>query len=195
MCMYIFSENSMGSALESTKGFVLCGLWCAAIAIIQNPSNELALIENPIQKEIQIRNANLYFFSWASFICSAYILASVAQDREVVSVSAPTKLVKWYMLIVCSIVVLGISSRLKGLTCSSSFGYEEEMCRRTNYGVSFGVVSAAIAVVPITLSHMGFMKPIIEAPIAVVVLAFYCVGVGKLEFIPFIEQMMPDDFH
>lgn len=168
--------------MESINGSVVCALWAAAIAIIQNPRNSLAIEEVQSSRQIEIRNTNLYFFSWASFIASAYLLTSVAQDHDVVNVRAvPTKLMRWYMLLVCSVVVLGIGSRLKGLTCSTSsgFGFEQETCRRTDYSVSFGVITAALAVIPITLSHMGWMKAFVEAPIAVIVLAFYCVGVGK----------------
>lgn len=180
MNMYFFFENHIGTTMESMKAAAVCGLWAAGIAIIQNPSNGLAIEEVPFTKQIEIRNTNLYFFSWASFITSAYLITSIGQDHDVVNVRAvPSKLMKWYMLLVCSIVVLGISSRLKGLTCSTSFGFEEEKCRRTDYAIGFGVITAALAVIPITLAHLGWMKAFIEAPIAVIVLAFYSVGVGK----------------
>jgi hypothetical protein len=183
VCMYFFFENHVGTTMESINGSVVCALWAAAIAIIQNPRNSLAIEEVQSSRQIEIRNTNLYFFSWASFIASAYLLTSVAQDHDVVNVRAvPTKLMRWYMLLVCSVVVLGIGSRLKGLTCSTSsgFGFEQETCRRTDYSVSFGVITAALAVIPITLSHLGWMKAFVEAPIAVIVLAFYCVGVAVI---------------
>lgn len=190
MNMYMFFETHIGTIKESSFAVIAFALWCAAIAIIQNPKNSLAVKEDDLQ--VVIRNTNLYFFSWASFITSAYVLSSISQDHDVVNVrNVPLKLTRWYLLMVCSVVVLGISSNLKSITCSGSstdlglvstdLAFDENRCRRTDYAISFGVVTTVLTFVPIILSHCGWLKSFIEVPVAVVVLAFYCVGVGKLK--------------
>ena len=189
MNMYMFFETHIGTIKESSFAVIAFALWCAAIAIIQNPKNSLAVFEDDFTKQVVIRNTNLYFFSWASFITSAYVLSSISQDHDVVNVrNVPLKLTRWYLLMVCSVVVLGISSRLKSLTCSGSStglgfdeNFDENRCRRTDYAISFGVVTTVLTFVPIILSHCGWLKSFIEVPVAVVILAFYCVGVGKLK--------------
>lgn len=189
MNMYMFFETHIGTIKESSFAVIAFALWCAAIAIIQNPKNSLAVKEDDLQ--VVIRNTNLYFFSWASFITSAYVLSSISQDHDVVNVrNVPLKLTRWYLLMVCSVVVLGISSNLKSITCSGSstdlglvstdLAFDENRCRRTDYAISFGVVTTVLTFVPIILSHCGWLKSFIEVPVAVVVLAFYCVGVAVI---------------
>jgi hypothetical protein len=186
ICGYFFFDKMVGTLFEASLGTVVFALWAAAIAVLQNPDNQLALIAFPAIKSVVIRNANLYFFSWASFVSTVYVIASLGQEHEVVNIQAvPMKLMRWYLLLITSIVLLGVSSKVKDLSCSSicpdgtNACFDSELCRRTNYGVSLGVISAALSVVPITLAHLGSLKPIIEIPVSFVVLVFYCVGAGK----------------
>lgn len=187
VCGYFLFDRMVGTLFEAAVGTVVFALWAAAIAVLQNPDNELAVISFPAIKAVVIRNANLYFFSWASFVSTVYVIASLGQEHKVVNIQAvPMKLMRWYLLAITSIVLLGVSSKIKSLTCSSicpdgtNLCFNSELCRRTNYGVSLGVISAALSVVPITLAHLGSLKPIIEIPIAFVALVFYCVGAGKM---------------
>ena len=180
MLGHLFASSFFKKTLEGAKGVVVCALWAAALAIIHNPRNELALQEIPEFQRVFIRNANLYFFSWASFISSVYVLLSLAQEHEVVNVHlVPMKLMRWYLLLISSIVVLGQSSKQKSLTCASTYGFQEELCRRTDYAVALGVIGAALTVIPITLAHLGTLKLFVEVPIATISLVFYSVGVGE----------------
>lgn len=184
---YFFFEKMVGTLFEAAIGTVVFALWAAAIAVLQNPDNQLALTAFPAIKSVVIRNANLYFFSWASFVSTAYVIASLGQEHEVVNIQAvPMKLMRWYLLLITSIVLLGVSSKVRDLTCSSicpdgtNACFDSELCRRTNYGVSLGVISAALSIIPITLAHLGSLKPIIEIPVAFVALVFYCVGAAAI---------------
>jgi hypothetical protein len=57
-------------------------LWCVGLPIIMSPSRSIAvsLSDNGLS---YVWNANLYFFSWASFICIAYICGSLAKENVV----------------------------------------------------------------------------------------------------------------
>lgn len=56
---------------EGAVSVVVLGLYAAGMAAIQNPANEQAL-----NIDGSIKNANLYFFSWATLIAAVYIFGS-----------------------------------------------------------------------------------------------------------------------
>lgn len=160
-------------------GTIVCALWCAAIAVVMNPRNELAI--ESIGVAHVIRNTNLYFFTWAAFLSSAYVLTSIAHEYRLVDVqTAPLNLVRWYLLLIASVVVLGTSSKLKELTCSPDIGGDEYLCRITSYGISFGVITACLALIPIIWTHIAEMNMIVESIVGVVVTIFYCVGAAYI---------------
>eukprot|EP00558_Chaetoceros_sp_UNC1202_P008644 CAMPEP_0197246256 /NCGR_PEP_ID=MMETSP1429-20130617/10759_1 /TAXON_ID=49237 /ORGANISM="Chaetoceros sp., Strain UNC1202" /LENGTH=315 /DNA_ID=CAMNT_0042706875 /DNA_START=33 /DNA_END=980 /DNA_ORIENTATION=+ len=177
---HLFAGDLVGSPFEGLLSLIVCGLWCAAVAVIHNPMNDLA-VEQTATYRIGVKNPNLYFFSWASFVSSAYVLTSLGQEYRVVNVDRTHRnIVRWYMLLVASIIVLGSSSKLKtkneGL-CDMNIN---ELCRRTNYAVALGVIGAALAIIPIVLTHMGALITMVEGIIAFTSLVFYCVGVAAI---------------
>ncbi len=187
MLHFFANGKFVSSYFESATGVVVFGLWCAAIALIQNPNNSLAVTAIPAIKTVVIRNANLYFFSWASFLSSVYVLASMAQEHKVVNVqTVPTRLMRWYLLLVIGgLVLLAVGSKHKSVGCSSLCPngslncFDEELCRRTNYAVTLGVITTFLSAVPIILAHCDKVFPIFESIIAFVILVFFCVGVGE----------------
>ena len=176
---YFFIEKHVTSIFEASMSTVVCALWCAAIALVMNPSNNLAI--EIVGVSHLIRNTNLYFFTWAAFLSSAYVLTSVAQDFHLVDVErVPLRLVRWYLFLIASVVVLGTASKLRDLTCSAELGLDEYLCKITNYAISLGVITTGLAVMPIIWSHIAKLSVIVETIVAVIVTVFYCVGAAYI---------------
>jgi len=175
---YLFTEKLVGGIFEASMGTIIFALMCAAIALVMNPKNELA-IEVAGLSHI-IRNTNLYFFTWAAFISSAYVLASILQQYRLVDVQAvKLSLVRWYLFLLASVVVLGTGSKVKELTCDDQFS-ESDLCQTTKYAISLGVVSAGLAFVLIIWTHMAKLNLIAEAIVSVIVTVLYCVGAAYI---------------
>lgn len=177
---YLFTENLVGGVIEASMGTIVCALWCGAIALVMNPGNRLAIQE--LGRSHVIRNTNLYFFTWSSFLSSAYVLTSIAQQYRLADVQkAPINLVRWYLLLISSVVVFGTGSKLKPLTCSESiFGFDEDLCRTTKYAIALGVVSAGLSLIPIFWTHLTKTSLIIDSIVGIVVTVFYCVGAAYI---------------
>lgn len=170
---YFTTEKLIGGIFEASIGTIVFALWCGAIALIMNPSNNLAVTSSH-----RLRNTNLYFFTWASFLSSTYILASIAQQYRLVDVqNVPTNLMRWYLFLISSVVVFGTASKIKSLTCVEP---DSDLCRTTKYAVSLGVVSAGLSIIPITWSHLTEMNLVVEIIIGLIVTVFYCVGVAYI---------------
>lgn len=174
VCGYLVTEKLVGGIFEASIGTIVFALWCGAISLIMNPNNEIAIEQRGVFHVL--RNTNLYFFSWASFISSAFILCSVAQQYRLVDVTAPTRLVRWYLFLIASVVVFGTGSKLKPVICT----FEDDLCRTTKYAVSLGVVSAGLSLIPIIWSHLAKMYVWVEALVGIIVTVFYCVGAAYI---------------
>lgn len=175
---YLFTENRVGGIFEASMGTIVCALWSAAIALVMNPKYRFA-IEISGMSHI-VRNTNLYFFTWASFLSSAFVLASIAKQYRLVDVEASLSLVRWYLFLIASVVVFGTASKLKNLTCTLP---DSDKCQITNYAISLGVISAGLALVPIIWSHLAKMNLIVEAIVSVIVTVFFCAGAAYVTVI------------
>lgn len=183
---HIFADKLVSGPIEVVNALVVFALWCAGIAIIQNPSNSLAIESFESLKVTRIVNPNLYFFSWATFLSSAFVLFTIGQEHEVVNVQAiPSKLMKWNLLFITCLVLLSVGSKHKDIACSSlcfnSFSFtcpDDELCRKTNYTVALGVLAGVMSLIPITMTHFDFMIPMVESVIALVILVLFSVAVG-----------------
>ena len=106
---HIFANKLVSGPIEIVTGLVVFGIWCAGIAIIQNPSNSMALNSFEYLKVTRIVNPNLYFFSWASFLSSTYVLFTITQEHDMINVrSIPSKLMKRNLLFIPCLVLLSV---------------------------------------------------------------------------------------
>lgn len=185
MCLsYLYSNTLVGGLTETSVSIVVFALWCAAIGVIMDPDNELAIVNTGAVQTVDARyrnvivNPNMYFFSWASFLSAACVLFSLAQHQRFCNIEMlSTKLFRWYLLVVASVVVMGSSSKIEDPICDEMSAL---LCRRTNYGISLGVVTSVLGIIPILIAHLGFTFPVWEGIVATVILIFYCVGVAAL---------------
>jgi hypothetical protein len=147
-------------------------------AFNKSPKNGFATSEVLINANLgtasdTIANANLYFASWIVFAASASIIASILKDKGLfdakVSWAAMSKTMgRWFLLLVSSMVVLITSSLLTKNT------------RRQKYAVSVGAICSAL---PFLIICGAMVKctlgTIYQLILSVLVVALYCVEVGK----------------
>lgn len=178
----------VGTFLELLLSVVLLFLWCGGIAVIQDPRNLLATFTG-LTKGNDIKNANLYFFSWASFGTSMYLATSNLQQTSPLHIvdrisNAPKKLVRWYMLFASSIIILITAADLQSDACSdlcykNIYGcYQAKSCRAAKFAISIGAIFGVVSLVSIVLSHFGSLQLIVEFFLSVLSLIFYSFGVG-----------------
>lgn len=178
----------VGTYFEVFLAVLLLSLWCGGIAIIQDPRNFLATFTG-LTKGNDIKNANLYFFSWASFGTSLYLASSNLQHTSPLHIAdtisnAPKKLVRWYLLFASSVVILITAADLQDGACSDvCYGnvngcYQAKSCRATKFAISIGAIFGVVSFCSIVLSHLNSMNLLGECCLSVLSLIFYSFGVG-----------------
>jgi len=150
--------------------------WCAGIATIMNTSNGYAMF---LESEVPtIKSANLYFFSWGSFLSAIAVAGEGAKGMLDSSVQNEPKLVKWYLLLAASIVVLASSADI--FIAGECMGSGSALCTRTKYALSLGCVAGFFSFGAIGLSSLGKMVKNLELGIALLVFFMYCAGVALI---------------
>jgi hypothetical protein len=103
-----------------------------------------------------ILNANLFFFSWASFITTIAIFIGYGQETSKVDLiaNASPKAAYWAGICVSSLIVLASSTQtfVKGVTilgqifdCQDGTDHSTLYCERLKFSMSLGVISAALS--------------------------------------------------
>merc|ERR1712165_33430 len=117
-----------------------------------------------------VDNGNLYYFSWAGFVCSILLLTSYLQDAFGINVAGELRnrsprLSLWSAHLATAIVVMGSSANFYDSTCGSAV-----------YGIVYGAMATlgAVAIVglKIATSKAPFLAEIMVAFILVVLCGF-----------------------
>jgi hypothetical protein len=158
---------------------VLLGFWAAGLPAIMNPGNNIAVAGT------EVENANLYFFSWLSFIAVLFLSASLAQDNIGVDMyKTPPKSASWYGLCASSLVVMGSAVRIfNTYDCGSSNSdvLPPEFCARTKFGIAAGVMGFFFALILTYLTQKG-LALFAETIATMILLSMWCFGVGYITF-------------
>lgn len=175
--MFIGEKPEGGLAL-----FILV-LWCVGLPIIMDPSRSIAVSPSPQSGLSYVWNANLYFFSWASFICIAFICGSLAKENvvgadEALSSITP-KLGKWYMLVIASVIVLASASQFQKSQCGS---VDSQTCTSNKYAISLGAVAMVFTLAISVLAYLQSLSIYIETVTAFLLFIMYTAGVGVITF-------------
>jgi len=132
-----------------------------------------------------IRNANIYFFSWASTIAIVYIMGRFVKERRRSADRSATGRVGpktnfWYLLTLASLVVMVDSIELfSSFNCP---GTNPDLCMRTKYSVSLGTVGTFLSSVGSVLATIGYLNRWLEVILAFLMFGFYMCGVGLITF-------------
>merc|ERR1712238_468306 len=103
-----------------------CVLWIVALFIIQAPKYRVAVA--PICKAIIIRNANLYFSSWAALFSTVYNVMEILEEHKVTNVKLmvdmmPKEIFSWTLQFAVGLILIVISINTLDNSCSSDCTY------------------------------------------------------------------------
>lgn len=182
---YLFSRSIfVGQHPEGILILLLTVFWSVGLITIMNPRRQIAIVNQPGEGMV-ITNANLYFFSWLSFVCLMHLLGTYAQETAGYDVrQTGTKTASWYGLRASSIVVLASAVQVYHDTteCKDDGFSGYEYCRRTRLAIGVGTVSAMVAATITALAQRGLLQPLYETVTTTVLLALWCFGVGFITF-------------
>ena len=142
--MHLFSLSALlvvGTMVEGGVCLILVVLWCVVVGVVSDSNNELA-----VNTDGTVQNGNLYYFSWAGFICSVTLLISYLRSIYGVDVAGEIKsrsarLNYWSALLCTSLVVLGASTTTYTNDCIEQ-SESPSFCRRAKFAISIGVIGA-----------------------------------------------------
>jgi hypothetical protein len=159
----------VGNTVENSIAAAMLAMWVVAIAFIQSPENGFATAISGEGKEM-ILYANLYFFSWMTFLLTVYLVGSSFRDNF----QFGPKFSQWTLLFTASIVLLSTSVALREDICDNA---DETTCERTKYAVGVGGVGIGISSLAVIASIFGIMGRILEIGMVVLSFVLYFFGV------------------
>lgn len=129
---FLFKDKFVGTKAEMAAVVLLIALWAAGLPVVMNPNNEIA------QAGLFIIDYSLYFFSWLAFDTTLLIFGSLQKTSHKVQL--------WSGLALCSVIVVGASTRLyRDSTCTGA-RFEVD-CERIKRAIGLGASCAAISLV------------------------------------------------
>ena len=144
--------------MEGLLIIIMIGFWAAAVSVISNPKDGIAVDMNGA-----VTNGNIYYFSWAGFVSSITLLISYLRSAFGVDVvgeiqSRSARLNLWAALLSTAIVVMASSANIFANQCIGTTHPASNMyCIRTLYGVALGActtfVSLLVVIIKMALSR------------------------------------------
>lgn len=150
---------------------IVMALWVISIAFIQNPVNGIATAV--VNGDEIIVYANLYFFSWLTFLAAVYTVGVTFRDNF----HFGPKFGQWMLLFTASIVLLSTSVSIRGDICDDG---SEMACDRTKYAVGVGAVGIVISFIAVMASIMDRMTKCVELVSTSLATILYFFGVVLL---------------
>lgn len=161
------------------EGGICVGLiffWVFTVAIITDAKYGIA-----VNDEGAVSNGNLYYFSWAGFVCSVTLAISYLQSAFQVDVTGEirtraSRLTNWSALLTFSLVVMGCSVNIYSGNCTGDDTYSATYCRRTKFGIALGtlttILSLLVVASKVALRPLPFMAEAITGLISTVMYIF-----------------------
>ena len=129
-----------------------------------------------------VNNGNLYYFSWAGFICSVMLLVNYLRHVFNVDVageirSRSARLTAWSGLLATSLVVMGSSANFFDTMCGGD--EEKGKCNRAVYGIVLGTISTLASVTIVGLKIATSKAPfLVEVGTSFMLVVLYALGVA-----------------
>lgn len=168
-----------------------------------NPDNAIAVRAEVVEDNetlalapsVEIDNANLYFSCWIAFAAAVFLAGSLAQETMGVDVRgmAQDKQARWFSLGASAMVVLFASVRIyrnDEINCGDSDAdltlSGTEFCKRTNLGISLGVLTFLAAMLNafggnVILAQLG-LGAVVELAMSAILMVMWTFGVGFITF-------------
>lgn len=170
----ITSIYIVGTKIEGGLCVVLTIFWIALVAVVTDARQGLAVDEVGA-----VDNGNLYYFSWAGFVCSILLLVSFLNETFGINVAGELqnrspRLKLWSAHLASAIVVMGSSSNFYDGACGIG---QNAKCGRAVYGIVYGALATLGAVSIVGLKIATTKAPFLAEVLVSFVLVILC-GVG-----------------
>lgn len=170
----------VGTKLEGCLCVLLAAFWAGTVAVVADARHGLAVNEKGA-----VSNGNLYYFSWAGFICSVTLLTSYLRSAFQIDVageirSRSARLTTWSAHMACSLIVMGASANIFQNDCiEANVGYV--FCRRTKLGIGLGAVGTVLALIIVAMKIATAKSPfLVEATFSFILVVAYAFGVAYI---------------
>lgn len=172
--MHLNSVSSLlivGTKIEGGLCILLVIFWVALVAVVTDSRTNLAVDEIGA-----VYNGNLYYFSWAGFVCSILLLTSYLEDAFGINVAGTLRnrsprLTLWSAHLATSIVVMGSSANFFDSSCGLG---EDERCARAVYGIVYGALTTIGAVGIVGLKIATSRAPFVVETLVAFTLVILC---------------------
>lgn len=167
----------VGQKAEGVLCLILAAFWVATVAVVTDSRHGLAVDEYGA-----VQNGNLYYFSWAGFICSVILLISYLRDVFGVDVTGEirnrsVRLTAWSALLSTSLVVMGASANYYDTMCGG--GGNPSVCSRSVFGIILGAISTLSSVGIVGLKIATSKAPfLLETGVSFLLVILYGFGVA-----------------
>ena len=170
----------VGTRIEGGLCVILAIFWAAVVVVVSDSKKGLA-----VNEEGAVINGNLYFFSWAGFVCSVTLLISYLRSAQNIDIIGEMKnhsrLTIWAVHLSASIVVMGSSADIYDNSCCSGCEKSGNYCNKTFFGILLGTISTFVALSIIaTRIAVGKFPFLIEACSCLLLVVSYGAGVAFL---------------
>lgn len=160
MMLPVASIFIVNTRLEGVILLILIVFWAATVAIVSDSDNGLA-----VKSTGEVANGNLYYFSWAGFVCSIMLFVSYLRGAFNVDVAGELKsrsarLQTWAALLACALIVMGSSSSIFQNDCKGDNVVQSDVyCNRTKYGIALGAVGTVACLMIVGLKICTGIAP------------------------------------
>jgi len=178
--MHFFSLSALivvGTPIEGLICVILVTLWCFVVGVVNDARNDLAVDEDG-----NVTNGNLYYFSWAGFLCSVMLLVSYLRSAFDVDVAGEirtrsARLNYWSAVLASSLVVMGSTTNLFISKCIEQ-SEDDSYCRRCKFGISLGSIGTILSLYSVASKIISTRAPFLcEAVLAILMFILYTFGV------------------
>lgn len=166
----------VGTKIEGIISAMLVIFWIATVSVVTDSRRGLAVDEFGA-----VESGNLYYFSWAGFVCSVVLLVNYLKHAFNVDVAGEirtrsARLTAWSGLLATSLVVMGSSANYYDTTCG---GNVDEKCSRAVFGIILGAIITLSSVGIVALKLATTKAPFLaEVAVAAISLIMYGFGVA-----------------
>jgi len=182
--MHLNSTTSLfivGTKVEGFLCLLLATFWIATVSIITDSRYGLA-----VDSDGAVKNGNLYYFSWAGFVCSILLVVSYLRHVFGVDVAGEirtrsARLTIWSGHLACSLVVMGTSANFYDNTCGVIDNTNKMLCGRAVYGIVLGALGTLCSVAVVAMKVATTKAPfLVEVGLSFILVIMYCVGVALI---------------
>jgi len=181
VCMHLNSVSSLfivGTKMEGALCIILACFWAATVSTVTDDSG-IAM-----SSDGAVNNGNIYYFSWAGFVCSVTLLTSYLNSCFKVDVAGEIKtrsarLTTWSAHLAVAMVVMGSAASIFDRKCATGSPWSGTFCDRDLYALVLGCLSSFASLIIIGMKIATAAAPfMLEAVLALLFLVFYGVEVA-----------------